>query len=101
MALLEYFGENPASFWFAIGALALVVELVVLGMSTIVLFLAGLIAHNRPAHLPRGGTGRLVNWVRRDGCAVIYLGRLTLETAQAISGGGTSSLWSELGLCRL
>ena len=42
MALLEYFGENPASFWFAIGALALVIELVVLGMSTIVLFLAGL-----------------------------------------------------------
>ena len=33
MALLEYFGENPASFWFAIGALALVIELVVLGMS--------------------------------------------------------------------
>ena len=42
MALLEYFGENPASFWFALGALALVIELVVLGMSTIVLFLAGL-----------------------------------------------------------
>ena len=42
MALLEYFSENPASFWFAIGALALVIELVVLGMSTIVLFLAGL-----------------------------------------------------------
>ena len=42
MTLLEYFGENPASFWFAIGALALVIELVVLGMSTIVRFLAGL-----------------------------------------------------------
>ena len=42
MALLEYFSENPASFWFALGALALVIELVVLGMSTIVLFLVGL-----------------------------------------------------------
>ena len=42
MTLLEYLAKNPASFWFAIGALALVIELVVLGMSTIVLFLAGL-----------------------------------------------------------
>ena len=42
MALLDYFSENPASFWFTIGALALVIELIVLGMSTIVLFLAGL-----------------------------------------------------------
>ena len=42
MALLEYFSENPASFWFTLGALALIIELVVLGMSTIVLFLVGL-----------------------------------------------------------
>ena len=42
MGLLEYFNENQASFWFALGALALVIELAVLGMSTIILFLIGL-----------------------------------------------------------
>ena len=42
MGLLEYFSENQASFWFALGALALVIELAVLGMSTIILFLIGL-----------------------------------------------------------
>ena len=37
--MLEYFNENQESFWFAFGALALVIELLVLGMSTIVLSL--------------------------------------------------------------
>ena len=40
--MLEYFNENPESFWFAVGALALVIELMVLGMSTIILFMLGL-----------------------------------------------------------
>lgn len=40
--MLEYFNENPESFWFALGALALVIELLVLGMSTIILFMLGL-----------------------------------------------------------
>ena len=41
MTLLDYFAQNLANFWFALGALSLVIELVVLGMSTIVLFLVG------------------------------------------------------------
>ena len=40
--MLEYFNENQASFWFALGALALIVELLVLGMSTIILFMLGI-----------------------------------------------------------
>ena len=40
--MLEYFNENPESFWFTLGALALVIELMVLGMSTIILFMLGL-----------------------------------------------------------
>ena len=40
--MLEYLNANQASFWFALGTLALVIELLVLGMSTIILFLIGL-----------------------------------------------------------
>ncbi len=40
--MLEYFNENQESFWFAFGALALVIELLVLGMSTIILFMLGI-----------------------------------------------------------
>lgn len=40
--MLEYLNGNQESFWFALGALALIVELAVLGMSTIILFMLGL-----------------------------------------------------------
>lgn len=40
--MLEYLNANQATFWFALGATALIIELLVLGMSTIILFMVGL-----------------------------------------------------------
>lgn len=40
--MLEYLNANQATVWFALGATALIIELLVLGMSTIILFMLGL-----------------------------------------------------------